>query len=342
MTDRKTTSPRLVNVRRVSTLTGVVALTAAGVIAVPEAFAEGEAAERTPVIESPAESVIEAEGEGVGEAHAADDEGEGEGAAAEGEGEGAAHGAEGEGEGAVASGSEGGDDVALLTGLAFMEGHIRAGLALYEEGDLAAAKTHMGHPIEEKYEAVEAQLERSGHGVLEEQIAALAAATEDQADLTEVKALFSNVRETMEAVRTDHSAEQQVASLIGLTRIAGAEYTAAVADDGSVSDLHEYQDSWGFLRVVETEATQMAESDDEILASVARVFLDQVALTAQIYGDLQGNGTFDTDPSVIYGGAARMELASLKLKSSSIEVEGEGEGGEGEGGASTASEGESD
>jgi len=332
MTDRKTTSPRLVNVRRVSTLTGVVALTAAGVIAVPEAFAEGEAAEQTPVIESPTESVIEAEGEGVGKAHAADDEGEGEGegAAAEGEGEGAAHGA------------EGGDVVALLTGLAFMEGHIRAGLALYEEGDFAAAKTHMGHPIEEKYEAVEAQLERSGHGVLEEQIAALAAATEDQADLTEVKALFSNVRETMEAVRTDHSAEQQVASLIGLTRIAGAEYTAAVADDGSVSDLHEYQDSWGFLRVVETEATQMAESDDEILASVARVFLDQVALTAQIYGDLQGNGTFDTDPSVIYGGAARMELASLKLKSSSIEVEGEGEGGEGEGGASTASEGESD
>lgn len=327
MTDRKTTSPRLVNARRVSTLTGVVALTAAGVIAVPEAFAEGEAAEQTRVIESPAESVIEEEGEGVGEAHAADDEGEGEG------------------EAAVASGSEGGDDVALLTGLAFMEGHIRAGLALYEEGDFAAAKTHMGHPIEEKYEAVEAQLERSGHGVLEEQIAALAAATEDQADLTEVKALFSNVRETMEAVRADHSAEQQVASLIGLTRIAGAEYTAAVADDGSVSDLHEYQDSWGFLRVVETEATQMAESDDEIFASVARVFLDQVALTAQIYGDLQGNGTFDTDPSVIYGGAARMELASLKLKSSSIEVEGEGEGGEGgegEGGASTASEGESD
>lgn len=330
MTDRKTTSPRLVNVRRVSTLTGVVALTAAGVIAVPEAFAEGEAAEQTRVIESPAESVIEAEGEGV-------DEGEGEAAAAEGEGEGAGQGAEGEGEAAVASGSEGGDDVALLTGLAFMEGHIRAGLALYEEGDFAAAKTHMGHPIEEKYEAVKAQLERSGHGVLEEQIAALAAATEDQADLTEVKALFSNVRETMEAVRADHSAEQQVASLIGLTRVAGAEYTAAVAEDGSVSDLHEYQDSWGFLRVVETEAIQMAESDDEILASVARVFLDQVALTAQIYGDLQGNGTFDTDPSVIYGGAARMELASLKLKSSSIEAEGEGEGG-----ASTASEGESD
>ncbi|WP_273250428.1 hypothetical protein [Sediminimonas qiaohouensis] len=62
------------------------------------------------------------------------------------------------------------EEVTHLTGLAFMEGHIRAGLALYVQGDIATAKTHMDHPIEGKYEAVEDQLESSGHGVLEGQI----------------------------------------------------------------------------------------------------------------------------------------------------------------------------
>ena len=296
MTDTSNHRPRLVTARRISTLTGVAALTAAGVIAATGAYAEGESDA------SGHASSISAEAEG--EAHGAPSE------AASGEGD-------GEGEGGVSADA----DVALLTGLAFMEGHVRAGLALYEAGDLAAAKTHMGHPIEEKYEAVEDALEDSGHGQLEAQIAALAAATEAEADLSEVQARFDEMRETMEAVRAGYSADKQVESLVALTRIAGDEYGAAIGDDRSVTDLHEYQDSWGFLRVVEAEAMQMAESDDAALAKVARTLLEQVDATRAVYGDLQGEGSFETDSQVIHAAAARMELAGLSLERAETTVE---------------------
>ncbi|MEQ6250070.1 hypothetical protein ABMC89_14345 [Sulfitobacter sp. HNIBRBA3233] len=312
MTDTPNNRPRLVNARRVSTLTGVAALTAAGFIAASGAYAEGEG-EGESVEQT---STISAQAEGEGEGHSAAPE------TASGEGEG-----EGEGEGSASA--DGG--VALLTGLAFMEGHVRAGLALYEAGDLAAAKTHMGHPIEEKYEAVEDALEKSGHGALEGQIAALAAATEAEADLSEVQALFTEMRETMEAVRADYPADTQVESLVALTRIAGEEYSAAIGDNQTVTDLHEYQDSWGFLRVVEAEATQMAESGDTALAEVAQTLLEQVGVTDAVYGDLQGQGSFDPNAEVIYGAAARMELAGLSLGHAESAAEGEGEG-EGEGG----------
>ncbi|MBJ3762488.1 hypothetical protein ILP92_07000 [Maribius pontilimi] len=299
MSETPNQRPRLVNARRVSTLTGVAALTAAGVIAATGAYAEGEgeSAER--------ETTISAEGEGEGHSVAA------ETASGEGEGEG---------------GAPADPDVALLTGLAFMEGHVRAGLALYELGDLAAAKTHMGHPIEEKYEAVEEALEQSGHAQLEDQIAALAAATEAEADLSEVRARFGEMRETMQVVRASYPAATQVESLVALTRIAGEEYSAAFGDDQSITDLHEYQDSWGFLRAVEAEAQQMAEGDDAALAKVAQTLLDQVAVTGAVYGDLQGEGSFDADAEVIYGAAARMELAALTLGHAETPAEGEGEG----------------
>ena len=322
MSDTPTPRLRIVTARRVSTLTGLAALTAAGMIAATGVHAEGEGegAEAASTLST------EAEGEGHGASHAAASE------AAAGEGEG---------------GAQADDDVSLLTGLGFMEGHIRAGLALYAEGDVTAAKTHMGHPIEEKYGAVAEQLKAAGHGALEGQIRALAAATEAEAELAAIEALFDEVRATMEAARADYPETKQIEGLIALTRIAGEEYAVAVGDGETVTDLHEYQDSWGFLQVVGIEAGQMAENGDAELAGVAQAILAQVAETGAVYGDLQGGGEFAADPAVIHGAAARMELAALKLDVSDTGAEGEGEGeghsegeGEGEGDAASSAEGE--
>ncbi len=267
-------------------------------------------------------------------------EGEGEGEAAasgEGEGEGeAAAGGEGEGEGEGAANLD--PDTAFLSGLGFMEGHIRAGLALYEAGDIEAAKTHMGHPIEEKYDAVAERLEALELGGLKADLEALAAATEAEEDFAEVESLFENVRGKIEEARATYTPAQQVAGLVALTRVAGDEYTVAVAG-GEISNLHEYQDSWGFLRTIEAEAAQMAESDDASVAQVGAAILDEVEATNAAYGDLQGEGDYAFDPSILYGAAARMEIAGLDLPA------GEGEGsaggeGEGEGEAAAASEGE--
>ena len=226
----------------------------------------------------------------------ADGEGEGQvGVIAEGEGEGATSGLE--------------TDVAFLTGLGFMEGHLRAGLALYEAGDLVAAKTHMGHPIKEKYGAVADQLAALGHGDLRETISALAAAAEAEKPFEEIAALFAQVRATHEAVRAGFSLKDQLASYVALTRIGADEYTVAVAG-GTLSNLHEYQDAWGFIRVIETEAAELAQGDE---AAIAESLLEQVGAMNAAFGDLQGGGSYEKEPAILYAAAARMELAALTL-----------------------------
>lgn len=267
------------------------------------------------------------EGEGEGSASAASAQGEGE-AAASGEGEAAASG-EGEGEGTAAAAGEGasgegegegeggeasaGAEACLSRDLSFMEGHLRAGITLYEAGDLEAAKTHMGHPIEEKYDAVAAPLEERGYGRLREELSALAEAAESEASLDEIRGHYDTVVTTINDVRDDLPAAVRLMSFAMLTRIAADEYAVAV-EGGEVSNLHEYQDSWGFLRVVETEAGELAESDDQAVADAAASVVEQVETTAAAYGDIQGSGDFKMDPSILYGAASRMELAAMGLR----------------------------
>jgi hypothetical protein len=242
-------------------------------------------------------------------------------AQASGEGEGEAS-AGGEGEGEGAAGLE--PDTAFLSGLGFMEGHIRAGLALYEAGDVEAAKTHMGHPIEEKYDAVADRLAELGLDGMKSDLEALAAAAEAEEDFSKVSSLFDTVHSGIEQARADYTPAQQVDGLIALTRVAGDEYKVAVAG-GEVSNLHEYQDSWGFLRTIEHEARQMAESDDAAVAEVGAAIIEQIEATGAAFGDLQGQGGFEMEPGILYGAAARMELAATALADGESDAEGEGQ-----------------
>lgn len=229
---------------------------------------------------------------------------------AQGEGEGEAEGGEGEAEGA-----SGPTEADFLAALNFMEGHLRAGMALYEQGDLEAAKTHMGHPIEEKYDAVTDKLETRGFGDLRQLILALAAAAEEERDISEINPLFADVQAKLEEVRDASPGGEaaQLLSLAILTRIAADEYAVAVEGEG-ITNLHEYQDSWGFLRVVEDEAADLAQSDNEAVAKAAEEILAQVGETGVAYGNIQGEGDMTQDPSILYGAAARMELAARAVE----------------------------
>ncbi len=290
MTDRP--KPRSVTVRRTLTLGTVLAgMTATGAAASEDGY--------TPV-ETEQSGIILAQAEGEGEGSHA--QGEGEASAAEGEGEG-----EGEGSAGVAD-----PEQRLQRDLSFMEGHLRAGLALYEAGDLDAARTHMGHPIKEKYDAVAAPLAAMDKGALKDRIGAIAEAAETGAPLDEVRAAFEAARAMMEEVRATMSPADQVMGLAALTRVAGEEYTVAVAG-GEVSNLHEYQDAWGFLRVVESEARQMAESEDPAIKAAGLEILDHLKATNAAFGDLQGEGDFEMAPSILMGAAARIELTGFGL-----------------------------
>ncbi len=222
-------------------------------------------------------------------------------ASSEGEGE-------GEGEGVTLD-----PEVTLIRDLGFMQGHIRAGLTLYEAGDLAAAKTHMGHPIEEKYAAVAAALEARGLGRLKDELSELARAAEAEAPMADIRPLYTRVVATIDAAREAVPAAMHVAGLVALVRVAGDEYSMAV-EAGEISNLHEYQDSWGFLQVVDDQLARLAEGREEKAAKAFDKMQAALDATDAVYGDIQGAGSFEHDPSVIYGAAARMELAAARLK----------------------------
>ncbi len=302
MTD--TIKPRVIAARRMLTLTTAATTAVVGFSAAAGSQDLGtwdSGGDRIVLAQASAEGEGAASGEHEGEAGAAASEGEGAAAARE-------VAASGEGEG----GGAGDPEQALQRDMSFMEGHMRAGLKLYEAGDLAAAKTHMGHPIEEKYGAVADPLADRGYDRLRQQIEAVAAATEAEAPFAEIKKAFDAARATMEEVRTGISPRDQLLGLVKLIRVAGDEYTVAV-EGGTVSNLHEYQDSWGFLRVVQTELEQMAESDDAAVANVAGESLEYLEATDAAFGDIQGEGEMSLDPSLLYGAAARIELEALEL-----------------------------
>ena len=221
---------------------------------------------------------------------------------ASGEGEG-----EGEGEGAAPLDPE----IRYLRDLGFMEGHLRAGVALYETGDTEAAKTHMGHPIKEKYAAVAQILQAEGYGNLKAEIGALAEAAEGGAELAEIRWLHQRVTATISAARGEKPAASQLRGLVELTRIAGDEYTLATKG-GDVSNLHEYQDAWGFMQVVRDEAARLAVGDGPA-AGVAERMVGYAETAAAALGDLQGQGITDMDAGILFGAAARMELAAARL-----------------------------
>lgn len=216
----------------------------------------------------------------------------------------------GEGEGGEAHE----DEADFLASLGFIEGHIRAGFQLYAQGDRKAARTHMGHPLEEKFEAVEHELEDRGFDDLEELIEGLADAAEANTPLAEIEALYLNAMARLHEARafTEGGAGDRIMALARLTRIAAKEYGDAM-EDGAVEDLHEYQDAWGFLQAVKYEAEVLAGSDDGDVKAAAETVLQQVATTDAVFGDIQGGGDFRKEPKLIYAAAARIELAALSL-----------------------------
>lgn len=231
--------------------------------------------------------------------------------AAGGEGEGSEVRTGGEGEG----GSRGPTEAGFLTSVAFMEGHLRAGMKLYRSGDLEAAKTHMGHPIKEKYDAVADTLESRGFGDLKADIVALAAAAEAEKPAAEIEGRFDKVAERIDAVEAASPGGKAAGlmSLAKLTRIAAEEYAVAT-EGGKIANLHEYQDAWGFLQVVEDEAQAYANDSDANVAAAGQKILEQVRGLAKAFGDIQGKGEMTMDSALLYGAAARMEIAALSVK----------------------------
>jgi len=206
-------------------------------------------------------------------------------------------------------------DVDFLRDLGYLTGRLRVGLALAKEGDRTAARAHMGQPIAGKYEMVAERAKELGLDELRGDFAALSAATEADAPVAELERLYDKVMAGVDvaAAASPSDAHDRLLALAELARIAAGDYSAAV-EDAAISDLGEYQDAWGFVETIRVTAGHLAASDDARVAEAAQRIVGLASSMAPAFGDLQGNGIAELDPSLLYAAAARMELAALGAK----------------------------
>ncbi|MDG1068688.1 MAG: hypothetical protein P8P40_10010, partial [Sulfitobacter sp.] len=215
----------------------------------------------------------------------------------------------GEGEGAVPEDPE----VVLLRDLGRIEGYLMTALQLYEQGDIAAAQNHFAQAVSEEFDTATGLLAEKGQATALDQLISLADAATAQQPLEALRLATAELQTALEAIRSDSSAFQQTTALVALMRFAAERYSIATAKN-TVTNLYEYQASWGFLNVIKTQATTMTQSDNSSVAKAGTKVLGYLAATAPAFGDMMGQGITDMRASLIYGAAARIELASIGLQ----------------------------
>ena len=162
----------------------------------------------------------------------------------------------GEAENRKGESGEAGSDITILPRplrLAFMTGHVKAGLALYRAGAPEMAAPHLLHPVSETHSAERAGLDELGFDA----------------------SIFETVFQALNAGRPASEIEPQLAAaeqhLEHLSIKAGGdhidiirfmmetiveEYAIAITD-GQVSDAGEYQDAYGFALVARDHAANI-------------------------------------------------------------------------------------
>ena len=154
---------------------------------------------------------------------------------------------------------EGGHDMDTLPvsfRLAFMSGHVQAGLSLYRAGEPEMAAPHLLHPVSETHQAERAGLDALGFKPdvfvsVSEALNAGRPASEIEPDLVKAEA---NLKMMAEAAKGDKA---DIIRFLMDTIV--EEYTIAITD-GAVSDPGEYQDAYGFAVVAKDHATALNDA----------------------------------------------------------------------------------
>ena len=225
-----------------------------------------------------------------------------------------AQGGEG-GEGGSTAGATAAEaDARYLAALGQIEGSLRVGVALFLDGEAMMAKPHMKHPEDQIYAELAPALASRGVAGFAEALTTLAQAVESEADATTVKDAFATVSAGIARARAAQSAPRPMFdAMMILLRDAGDDYAAAL-ENGSITDMHEYQDAWGYVQVARAMAEALILSADPVVAKAAQKALDAITATDAAFAGLAPQGKTPGDAALFLGAAARVELAALKVK----------------------------
>jgi hypothetical protein len=176
------------------------------------------------------------------------------------------------------------DDAAYLTQLGLMRGHLLVGAELYLLGDYMGALTHMKHPESELYaELVPGLLRRSAPDFsdeLESFAMAVEAGDTDAVVQQRYESLLITIAAAESAV-SELSAELIVAVIVALLDNIEQEYLLAVDAQGSLLNLHEYQDASGFVSVASDYGRVLAAYTERL--NVVQSLLTQLEFLQAVF-----------------------------------------------------------
>lgn len=221
----------------------------------------------------------------------------------------------GEGEGAINSALTAADDVAYLTQLGLMRGHLWVGHQLYQNNLHGMAITHMKHPKAELYSSLKEPFDIRRVDGFAAELETLASSVENKEPAVEVEQAY--VALTSAIKRTELGADTMSPGLVGevivaLLRTAGEEYAIGVVD-GKINNLHEYQDALGFTKIAgEWSRSAAFANNSEATAAAARIQSILTDLDA-MWPALDPEGALPHKAAQLFGAAARVEIETLGL-----------------------------
>lgn len=192
--------------------------------------------------------------------------------------------------------------VDFAANLEYIRGHLNQAVANKEAGNNELAIAHAGHPVEEVYALIEAEIE--GHDAelnaqLEESLTGLAnqintmTAAQVQTEVSEINAMIDQA-ET--AVLAEEMSDPEFGGMIAIAVLetAKVEYEEAIAN-GEIAEVIEYQDSTAFIAQAEGIFTSIRAGLPEHEAEEIAEFFEQLnSLTAS-------NASFEQVQTMIDG-----------------------------------------
>ena len=154
------------------------------------------------------------------------------------------------------------NDLPLAFRLAFMTGHVKAGLALYRLGELDMAAPHLLHPVSETHKVERMGLEKFGFNSAP--FIKVSEALKSQEAASEVESLLQKSDANLYYVSQQIGGNSSDIINFLLDTIID-EYSIAVTG-GKITDLGEYQDAYGFQVVVQSQAATLSDSKRDSLA----------------------------------------------------------------------------
>ena len=198
-----------------------------------------------------------------------------------------------------------------------MRGDLDVAMELYRQGEQAAAVPHVEHALDARYEALEHAFEERGAAAFEEPLEALEEMIEDGAPLDRVEAGHQAVLQAIAAAEAGvpgAAPSTRFAVVIELVRAAAGEYAEAVGEGGEVVEAVEYQEALGFARAARGTLDAIPTDGAPAVAEAVAKAQAQLDQARRLWPSTVPPATVEGDASVLYGAAANIEIAGLKLE----------------------------